>query len=150
MLDQTSPALVRVEGIKQYFPITRGVVFRRQIGVIKAVDGISFEIQKGETLGLVGESGCGKSTTGRTILQLQRPTEGRVFLDGVDLAGLKGSKLRQIRRRMQMIFQDPYASLNPRMTVEQTIAEPLKIHNLAQGQQRTKRVRELHCKFSLA
>ena len=142
MTVQDAPELVRVEGLKQYYPVNRGVLFRRQVGAVRAVDGISFLIRRGETLGLVGESGCGKSSTGRAILQLQRPTAGRVFLDGVELTELKGGALRRMRRRMQMIFQDPYASLNPRMTAGQILSEPLEIHRLARGR-RQERVREL-------
>ena len=134
--------LLRLEGLKKYFPITRGV-FQRHVGDVKAVDGISFDIYRGETLGLVGESGCGKSTTGRTILQLYRPTAGQIFLDGVDLATLKGGKLREIRQRMQMIFQDPYASLNPRMTVGSIIGEPMDIFGIAGRQDKKRRVEEL-------
>ncbi len=142
MTVREAPELVRVEGLKQYYPVNRGVLFRRQVGAVRAVDGISFLIRRGETLGLVGESGCGKSSTGRAILQLQRPTAGRVFLDGVELTELKGVALRRMRRRMQMIFQDPYASLNPRMTAGQILSEPLEIHQLARGR-RQERVREL-------
>jgi oligopeptide transport system ATP-binding protein len=134
--------LLRLEGLKKYFPITRGV-FQRHVGDVKAVDGVSFDIYRGETLGLVGESGCGKSTTGRTILQLYRPTAGNIYLDGVDLATLKGGKLREIRQRMQMIFQDPYASLNPRMTVGSIIGEPMDIFGIAGRQDRKRRVEEL-------
>jgi len=108
--------LLHVEDLVMHFPIYRGV-FQRQVGAVRAVDGISFDVKRGETLGLVGESGCGKSTTGRTILQLYKPTAGTVQFDGTDLITLKGEKMRQMRRKMQMIFQDPYASLNPRMTV---------------------------------
>ena len=135
--------LVRVEGLKQYFPITRGVLFQRSVGEIRAVDDVTFDIYRGETLGLVGESGCGKTTTARAILQLNRPTAGRIYLDGVDLTRLKGNKLRQVRRRMQMIFQDPYASLNPRMTVGSIIGEPLKIYGVARGKEKQQRVEEL-------
>ena len=134
--------LVRVEGLKQHFPITRGIL-RRQVGAVKAVDGVSFEIYRGETLGMVGESGCGKSTTGRAILKLNRPTEGKVYLDDIDLENLKGKKLREIRRRMQMIFQDPYASLNPRMTIGRIIGEPLQIFNLVSRKERKGSVQEL-------
>jgi len=134
--------LLRISGLKKYFPITRGV-FQRHVGDIKAVDGVSFDIYRGETLGLVGESGCGKSTTGRTILQLYRPTAGEIYLDGIDLATLKGSKLQHMRRRMQMIFQDPYASLNPRMTVGSIIGEPLEIYKMAKGNDKKRRVEEL-------
>jgi len=135
--------LVRVEGLKKHFPITRGIVIQRQIGAVKAVDGVSFDVFKGETLGLVGESGCGKSTTGRTILQLYRPTAGDVYFEDVNLAELKGSPLRRMRRRMQMIFQDPYASLNPRMTVGNIVGEPLEVHNVATGKARREQVQEL-------
>ena len=137
-----SEALIEVKGLKKYFPITRGV-FQRHVGDIKAVDDVTFDIYHGETLGLVGESGCGKSTTGRTILQLYRPTDGQIFLDGKNLAELKGSSLQQMRRRMQMIFQDPYASLNPRMTVGSIVGEPLEIYKIAKGNEKKRRVEEL-------
>lgn len=135
--------LLSVRNLVKYFPITRGIIFQKQIGAVHAVDDISFDIQRGETLGLVGESGCGKSTTGRTILQLYRPTSGQVLFDGVDLVQLKGNDLRKMRRRMQMIFQDPYASLNPRMTVGEIIGEPLLIHGVAQGKAIQERVEQL-------
>jgi oligopeptide transport system ATP-binding protein len=134
--------LLRVEDLKMHFPIYRGV-FQRQVGAVRAVDGVSFEVKRGETLGLVGESGCGKSTTGRTILQLYKPTAGNVSFDGTDLVKLKGEQLRQMRRKMQMIFQDPYASLNPRMTVAQLVGEPLIVHNVATGAQINERVEHL-------
>jgi oligopeptide transport system ATP-binding protein len=135
--------LVTVDDLKMYFPVTAGLIFQRKVADVKAVDGVSFFIKRGETLGLVGESGCGKSTTGRAILQLYRPTAGRVHFDGIDLTTIKGGDLRRFRRRMQMIFQDPYASLNPRMSVGSIIAEPLAIHNLAKGKARKERVQEL-------
>ncbi|WP_322805495.1 dipeptide ABC transporter ATP-binding protein [Thermanaerothrix sp.] len=135
--------LVRVENLVKHFPITRGIIIQRQVGAVHAVDGLTFDIYKGETLGLVGESGCGKSTTGRTILQLYRPTSGSVHFEGVDLVKLKGEELRRMRRRMQMIFQDPYASLNPRMTVGEIIGEPLIIHNVARGREVQERVEHL-------
>jgi oligopeptide transport system ATP-binding protein len=136
-------ALLKIEGLKMHFPITRGMILQRQVGAVQAVDGIDFTIKKGETLGLVGESGCGKSTAGRAILQLYKPTAGRVIFKGVDITKLGKSELRALRKQMQMIFQDPYASLNPRMTVGDIIAEPLRVHALAAGQARQERVREL-------
>ena len=135
--------LVEVRHLKMYFPITKGLIIQRRKGWVRAVDDVSFSIRRGETLGLVGESGCGKSTTGRAILQLYRPTAGEVLLGGEDLTRLKGDRLRRMRRRMQMIFQDPYASLNPRMTVGSIIAEPLEIHGLARGKAKQERVAEL-------
>lgn len=136
--------LLDVRDLKMHFPITRGIIFQRQVGAIKAVDGIDFTMYKGETLGLVGESGCGKSTTGRAILQLYRPTHGEVFFEGVDITKSKGEDLRKMRRRMQMIFQDPYASLNPRMTVGSIIGEPLEVHNIGSNKkERQERVQEL-------
>ena len=137
--------LLRVEDLVMHFPIYRGVV-RRQVGAVHAVDGVSFVVKRGETLGLVGESGCGKSTTGRTILQLYKPTAGHVYFNDTDLVGLKRETMRGMRREMQMIFQDPYASLNPRMTVGQIIGEPLMVHNATTGaeiQQRTEELLEL-------
>lgn len=134
--------LVHVNGLKKYFPITKGLL-RRHVGDVKAVDDVSFDIYRCETLGLVGESGSGKSTTGRTILQLYRPTAGEVTLGGVDLAALKGKELQQMRRRMQIIFQDCYASLNPRMTVGSLISEPLEIFKVAHGKEKQERVEEL-------
>jgi oligopeptide transport system ATP-binding protein len=135
--------LLKVRNLKKYFPVSSGILFQREIGSVKAVDDISFDIFKGETLGLVGESGCGKSTVGRTILQLYRPTAGQVEFDSIDLVMQKGTDLRNIRRRLQMIFQDPYSSLNPRMTVGEIIAEPLKVHNIAKGREGLDKVREL-------
>jgi oligopeptide transport system ATP-binding protein len=134
--------LVRVEGLVKHFPILSGV-FQRQVGVVHAVDDITFFVRRGETFGLVGESGCGKSTAGRTILQLYRPTAGKVYFQDVDLTRLKGENLRRMRRRMQMIFQDPYASLNPRMPVGEIIGEPLKVHDMAKDAEIQKRVAEL-------
>jgi oligopeptide transport system ATP-binding protein len=116
-----------------YFPVTAGFLIQRKVADVKAVDGISFQIARGETLGLVGESGCGKSTTGRAVLQLHRPTEGSVLFDGTELTELKGRQLRRFRRRMQMIFQDPYSSLNPRMSVSAIVGEPMVIHGLYKG-----------------
>ena len=135
--------ILEIQDLKMYFPITQGIIFQRHVGDIKAVDGVSFNIKRGETLGLVGESGCGKSTTGRAILQLYRPTDGRVKFEGSDLTTLKGEELRKMRRHIQMIFQDPYASLNPRMTVGNIVGEPLEVHNILSGKARRERVKEL-------
>ena len=135
--------LLDVRGLKMHFPITKGVLFERQVGVVKAVDGLTFDIREGETLGLVGESGCGKSTTGRAILQLHRPTEGRVIYRGQDLTRLTYQQMRSYRRQLQIIFQDPYASLNPRMTIGSIIGEPIGEHGLASGTEKEDRVYEL-------
>ncbi|PKN87683.1 MAG: peptide ABC transporter substrate-binding protein [Chloroflexi bacterium HGW-Chloroflexi-8] len=143
MKTENAEILLRVENLVKYFPIKRGIIIQKTVGAVHAVDGVSFNIHKGETLGLVGESGCGKSTTGRTILQLYRPTSGHVFYNDVDLTSIKGEDLRVMRRKMQMIFQDPYASLNPRMTVGEIIGEPLVIHKLADRKQTQERVEHL-------
>ena len=142
MASEAAAPLLRVEGLKMHFPIYRGVL-RRQVGAIKAVDGVSFDIAAGETLGLVGESGCGKSTTGRAILRLYEPTDGAIVLEGRDIARLEGGPLRALRPRMQMIFQDPQASLNPRMTLGSIIAEPLDEHARLDRTERRARVAEL-------
>lgn len=120
-----------------------GLIFQKQVGSIKAVDGISFDVRHGETLGLVGESGCGKSTTGKAILQMERPTAGKVFFEDTELTQMTGETLRRQRRQMQMIFQDPYASLNPRMTVGSIVGEPMEVHGLASGQEKRDRVADL-------
>jgi oligopeptide transport system ATP-binding protein len=125
--------VVSVRNLKKHFPINSGIIVQRQVGAVKAVDDVSFDVYKGETLGLVGESGCGKSTTGRTVLQLYRPTAGEVIFEGRNLATMPSGELRQMRRKMQMIFQDPFASLNPRMSVGNIVSEPLKIHNIIQN-----------------
>jgi oligopeptide transport system ATP-binding protein len=129
--------------MKIYFPVTAGFLISRKIADNKAVDGITFNVKRGETLGLVGESGCGKSTTGRALLQLYKPTSGSVVFDGVDMTRAHGEQLRLLRRRMQMIFQDPYASLNPRMSVREIIDEPMLIHKLGSKAERHERVAEL-------
>ena len=141
-MTEDNNVLVRVEDLKMHFPIYRGVI-QRQVGAVRAVDGVSFSIHKGETLGLVGESGCGKSTTGRTILQLYKPTAGKVFYGDVELTKLHPEKMRLMRKNIQMIFQDPYASLNPRMTIRDIIAEPLVAFGSATGKEVDERVRNL-------
>jgi oligopeptide transport system ATP-binding protein len=128
------PVLLDVRHLKMYFPVTAGVIVRRAVGQVKAVDDVSFKVRRGETLGLVGESGCGKTTTGRCILQLYRPTSGSVLFDGQDLCALDERELRGIRRHMQVIFQDPYSSLNPRMTAGTIVGEPLRVQGLAPDQ----------------
>lgn len=138
----SNESLLRVENLVMHFPIYQGVI-RRQVGAVHAVDGVSFEIYKGETLGLVGESGCGKSTTGRAILRLYKPTDGHVYYDGTDLASLSEREMRKMRRKLQIIFQDPYASLNPRMTVADIVGEPLIVHKVASGKEVQERVQEL-------
>jgi len=135
--------LVRVENLVKHFPINQGIIIQRQIGAVKAVDGISFDIKQGETLGLVGESGCGKSTTGRTILQLHKPTAGKVYYKDDELGSVNETEMRKLRRDIQIIFQDPYASLNPRMTIGDIIGEPLEIHKIGTPAERQERVREL-------
>jgi oligopeptide transport system ATP-binding protein len=127
---EQSDTLVEVTDLKMYFPVRSGVIFQKKVADIKAVDGVSFSIKRGETLGLVGESGCGKTTTGRCILQLYRPSEGQVLFEGEDLTQLKGSNLRRFRRRMQMIFQDPYSSLDPRQNAGSIVGEPLIVHKM--------------------
>lgn len=135
--------LVKVRNLVKHFPITQGIIFQRQIGAVKAVDDISFDIFPGETLGLVGESGSGKSTTGRTMLRLYEPTSGSVEFQGKDVAKMQGEELRLMRRHMQMIFQDPHACLNPRMTVGSIIEEPMQVHNLLPRRDRQERIKEL-------
>ncbi len=134
--------LLEVRDLRKYFPIHRGVL-RRVKGYVRAVDGVSLDVRRGSTVGLVGESGCGKTTTGRAILRLIEPTTGRIVFDGQAIHSLGANALRALRRRMQIIFQDPYSSLNPRMTVEGIVGEPLAIHGLAIGRERRRRVAEL-------
>src|SRR6266508_1996314 len=153
METETAPAPVRhvnaddllldLKDMQVHFPVMAGFIISRKIADNKAVDGVTFNVRRGETLGLVGESGCGKSTTGRAILQLYRPTGGKVFFNGTDMSTLRGNDMRMLRRKMQMIFQDPYASLNPRMSVRDIIGEPLLIHKLGSAAERRERVAEL-------
>ena len=138
-----SEPLLRIEGLRMHFLMHKGVLRRREVARVKAVDGLTFDIAEGETLGLVGESGCGKSTTGRAIIRLYDPTEGKIVFRGQDLAKLSQREIHPLRRDLQMIFQDPYASLNPRMTVGDIIGEPLAVHKLATGTDARRRVQEL-------
>ena len=136
--------LLEVRGLQMHFPVTEGIVINRKIGEVRAVDGINFTVRRGETLGLVGESGCGKTTTGRCILRLERPTAGEILYDGIDIAKLERKDLMVLRRRIQVIFQDPYSSLNPRMKVGEIIAEPIMVHGIERSAaRRSARVREL-------
>ncbi len=136
--------LLEVKGLRMHFPVTEGLMARRLVGEVKAVDGIDFTVRRGETLGLVGESGCGKTTTGRCILRLERPTAGEILYDGVDVAKMERRELLALRRRIQVIFQDPYSSLNPRMKVGDILSEPMKVHGIERDSaRRTDKVREL-------
>jgi oligopeptide transport system ATP-binding protein len=142
MAEQNS-TLIEVRNLTKYFPITQGILFQRRIGDIKAVDDVSFRILRGETLGLVGESGSGKTTIGRTLLRLHEPTSGEILFEGNNLLAVEAKALQHMRRRMQMIFQDPYASLNPRMTIGAILGEPLEVHDGMRGQAKNDRIREL-------
>jgi oligopeptide/dipeptide ABC transporter ATP-binding protein len=135
--------LLQTEGLQVHFPITEGLIIERRVGAVRAVDGVSLDVRRGETLGLVGESGCGKSTFARAVIRLVDTTDGRITFDGIDVTNLRGDALRRMRRRMQMIFQDPYASLNPRMTIGSMLAEPLKVHGIASGREASKRAQQL-------
>jgi oligopeptide transport system ATP-binding protein len=138
--DAMAAPLLEVANLAKHYPVRKGLLRARRIGTVRAVDGVSFALRRGETLALVGESGCGKSTTGRAILQLYKPTAGEVVFQGKDLTKLDGGNMRRMRRHLQMIFQDPYASLNPRMTVGNIISEPMQIHKLVPKGERTRRV----------
>ncbi|MDQ6645369.1 MAG: dipeptide/oligopeptide/nickel ABC transporter ATP-binding protein, partial [Chloroflexota bacterium] len=138
-----SKTLVDIRDLKMYFPLTRGIVLQRVVGYVRAVDGISFTIEQGQTLGLVGESGSGKTTIGRTIVRLYKPTEGQIIFDNQNLAQMGGEHLRQIRRRVQMVFQDPFASLNPRFTIGSLIAEPMHIYNIGSSNEIREKTAEL-------
>jgi len=139
---RTDLPLVEVRNLKKYYPISGGI-FGRTVAQVKAADGVSFKIRRGQTVGLVGESGCGKTTTGKVILRLEEPTDGKVFFEGTDIFSLRPEKLRQLRREMQIVFQDPYSSLDPRRTVESIVGEPLVVHGVARGKERRERVHEL-------
>lgn len=141
--------LIEVRNLEKYFPLGTGFGGRSGAGAVKAVDDVSFDVHKGKTLGLVGESGCGKTTCGRTILQLYRPTSGEVMFEGKDLAKLRGKELRQVRCQLQMVFQDPYSSLNPRASVNEIISEPMKIHKLCPSNEYAERVSDLLNKVGL-
>src|SRR5712691_3367164 len=138
-----SKTLVDVRDLKMHFPLTQGVILQRTVGYVRAVDGVSFSIERGQTLGLVGESGSGKTTIGRTIVRLYKPTEGQILFEDQDLAKIKGEQLRQIRRRIQMVFQDPFASLNPRFTIGSLIAEPMHIYGIGTSHEIRERTEEL-------
>jgi oligopeptide/dipeptide ABC transporter ATP-binding protein len=143
MVSSAEP-VIRVESLTKHFPITEGVLARRQVGAVRAVDGVSFELHRGETLGIVGESGCGKSTLARLLMRLERPTAGRAYLQGRDMLKMSGGELRRLRRRVQMVMQDPYTSLNPRMTVGDIVGEPYEIHpEVAPRGDRRRHVRQL-------
>jgi oligopeptide/dipeptide ABC transporter ATP-binding protein len=141
---QAGEPLLRVENLVKHFPLTQGIVFKRQVGAVQAVDGVSFEVRRGETLGLVGESGCGKSTVAKTLLRLEEPTSGSAFYKGQEIFGLSGHEMRKLRRQIQIVFQDPYSSLNPRMTVGDIITEAWQIHpGVVEAKDRTDRARDL-------
>ena len=142
MTAQPGETLIEVRDLVKHFPI-RGGILRRQLGAVQAVDGVTFDVRRGETLGIVGESGCGKSTTARLVVRLLEPTSGSIRFDGEEIAGLRGASLKALRREMQMIFQDPYSSLNPRRTVGTIIAEPFAIHGIAGGDERRKAVQDV-------
>ncbi len=140
---RTDKPILEVRNLKKYFPVTKGIVFKKTVGQVKAVDDVSFDLYPGESLGLVGESGCGKTTTARTILRLEEPTSGEAYFDGQDIFAMSKSELRELRSEITVIFQDPYASLNPRMTVGDIIAEPWSIHGGVPRKERKNKTQEL-------
>ena len=144
-----SNPLVEVQDLKKHFPVRRGLILQRNVGFVRAVDGVSFTIQRGETLGMVGESGCGKTTVGRTMLGLYPATSGTVVIDGANILSARGRDMLNIRRKAQIIFQDPYASLNPRLNIQAIISEPLKIHGIGNKTEQKERVAELLRKVGL-
>src|SRR5580765_6666377 len=142
-MDVRGDELLVVDGVRKYFPITRGIIFQKAVAQVQAVDGVSFSLRKGETLGIVGESGCGKSTLARCIIRLLDATDGRIWFEGRDITKLSRANMRPVRREMTMIFQDPYASLNPRKRVGQIVGEALEVHKLGTASETKRRVQEM-------
>ena len=134
--------LLRVEGLKVHFPVMQGIVFKRQVATVRAVDGVSFSLQRGETLGLVGESGCGKSTTGLAVLRMLEPTAGSIAFEGQDISHHDKAQMRPLRREMQVVFQDPYSSLSPRLSIAQIVGEGLRVHRLGASESEQRRLIE--------